>query len=70
MAEIKCSVRSCHYWGQGQVCQADSIMVKNNKPGDIDDELANPDMELGSIGNVDANSSQETCCETFRPRRG
>jgi hypothetical protein len=70
MARINCSVRSCRFWSQDQICQADSIMVKNNKPGDVDDELLSPDLELGVIGNVDANSSGETCCETFRPRKG
>ncbi len=69
MAKIRCSVRSCDFWGEGQVCQADQIIVKNNKLGDLDDELANLDLELGVIGNVDANFSHETCCETFRPRR-
>lgn len=29
MTEVKCKVKSCHYWGSGDVCQADSIMVDN-----------------------------------------
>ncbi|HQD39839.1 MAG: DUF1540 domain-containing protein [Firmicutes bacterium] len=68
MAKINCSVRSCYYWNEGGICGADSIIVKNNRPGDLDDELASLDMELGSIGEFHANTSAETCCETFRPR--
>ncbi|MGI6557793.1 MAG: DUF1540 domain-containing protein [Limnochordia bacterium] len=28
MTEVKCVVDSCTYWGKGDVCKADSIMVK------------------------------------------
>ena len=27
---------SCEYWGEGQVCQAEQIMVKNDIAGDTD----------------------------------
>ena len=46
MAKINCSVYSCTYYGKGDVCQADSIMVKNNKN-------AAYNMEIGSMGQAD-----------------
>ncbi|MGE5552278.1 MAG: DUF1540 domain-containing protein [Bacteroidota bacterium] len=63
MAEIKCSVDSCSYWGRGNVCEADEIMVRNNKPQDYD-------MEIGTMGEVEAETSAQTMCETFKPRAG
>lgn len=30
MTNVKCNVRSCHYWGNGNVCTADTITVDNN----------------------------------------
>jgi hypothetical protein len=27
MAEIRCSVSNCNHWGQGNFCQANSIIV-------------------------------------------
>ena len=61
MAEIKCSVDSCSYWGKGNVCEADAIMVRNNKPQDYD-------MEIGTMGDTEAETSAETMCETFKPK--
>lgn len=29
MTEVKCKVKSCHYWGSGDICQADKIEVDN-----------------------------------------
>ncbi|MDI3279923.1 MAG: DUF1540 domain-containing protein [Bacillota bacterium] len=75
MTDVRCSVDSCHYWGEGEVCTADSIWVKNNMRGDADDERAigRGGMEVGTIGERraarrSARHSGETCCETMRPR--
>jgi hypothetical protein len=36
MTNVKCTVDSCEYWGEGQVCQANQILVKNDIAGDTD----------------------------------
>ena len=61
MARFECSVDSCTYWGKGNVCQADSIMVQNNRG------QAN-DMEIGTMGETEAETSAETMCETYKPK--
>ncbi len=66
-SRIKCYVDSCEYWGHGNKCMADEIEVDNmhrTRPG-------KGDMELGQLGagHGEARKSEETCCETFRPRR-
>ena len=60
MAKINCSVDSCTYWGKGNVCQADSITIRNNK-------VQNFDLEIGTMGEANAKTSAETMCETFKP---
>lgn len=30
MTQVRCSVDTCQYWGEGQVCRADSIWVRDN----------------------------------------
>jgi len=30
LTDVKCKVESCYYWGDGNICKADSIMVDNN----------------------------------------
>jgi hypothetical protein len=79
MAIIRCSVESCHYYGEGDYCTADEIYVKNRLRGDTDDDRRRSlDLEVGSfeqqdageqMGRRNARSSMETCCETFRPKQ-
>jgi hypothetical protein len=63
MNRIKCSVSSCQYNDDGEVCKADEIEVRNNFG-------ATDDMEFGDMeGETGARTSMETCCETFVPRK-
>lgn len=57
---VKCSVDSCYYWGSGNVCQADAIMVKNNV-----DQIG---FEIGTIGDLEARTSEDTMCATYKPK--
>ncbi|NLN16837.1 MAG: DUF1540 domain-containing protein [Firmicutes bacterium] len=67
MTEVKCVVDSCTYWGKGDVCKADTIMVKTS-PASKAGELYEFAEELGGRKKKGADTSSETCCETFRPR--
>lgn len=89
MTKVRCKVSSCHYWGAGEVCNADSISVNNNIFDDmgIEDEYAdemsyafdtevgyevgmenNRNMLQGFKNEIIADTSQQTQCETMRPR--
>ncbi|GAB6138555.1 DUF1540 domain-containing protein [Halanaerobaculum tunisiense] len=62
MSEIACNVKNCHYWGQGNVCQADKIQVSN-----ID---YSTDMEAGSFNQpAPSSNSHETQCVSFKPKK-
>lgn len=37
MTKVKCTVGSCEFWGDDQVCTADQIWVRNDITGDPDD---------------------------------
>jgi hypothetical protein len=69
MTNVRCSVNTCHYWGQGDVCRASDITVKNNMATDMDDDFEEgpAGMEIGILGSS-AKTSGQTCCETFKPR--
>lgn len=61
---IKCSVDTCHYWSDGNRCEADAIMVAADAPAEGGRRL-----EAGaSPGGATARSSSQTQCDTFRPR--
>lgn len=60
---VKCYVDSCQYWGQNNLCRADSIEVDNQSIGDRS-------MEIGSLGEAqdEAKTSKGTYCRTFKPK--
>lgn len=59
--EIYCTVSSCYYYGSGDNCKAEKIMVRNNPSS-----LRNANMEIGTLGGG-AKESNQTLCETFVP---
>jgi len=66
---IHCLVENCHYWGQGNVCQANEIMVTTDEFG-----ASQPDegdaKRAPSLSTTPADSCMDTCCKTFVPRNG
>ncbi len=72
MTDVKCKVQSCHYWGNNDICTADSIMVDNNtasRSGSTRMEAASLDMKSATSGSaVHAHTSYETLCSTFRSK--
>ncbi len=66
---VKCSVSNCSYWGEGNNCQAEMIMVEVDRHArrDFEEEFAG---EYGhsSSDRDTATSSAETCCHTFKPK--
>lgn len=61
--QIFCTVNSCYYYGTGDRCKAEKIMVQNNQA-----TLGRTaDMEVGSLGG-EAGASNQTLCHTFIPK--
>lgn len=64
MPHVYCSVDNCHYWGQGNVCQASEILVT----ADAWAEQAGETMDASQHMEVPTTSAQtcmDTCCKTF-----
>lgn len=79
MTDVKCKVESCYYWGQGDICRADSIMVDNNKRSaplgrmeagnlDVNENTGRSSVSPGGTDKNQATRSEETLCKTFRPK--
>jgi len=60
--QIYCTVNSCFYYGTGDLCFAEKIMVKTNPAA-----MRNTNMEVGTLGG-EALQSNHTLCETFIPK--
>lgn len=67
MARVKCTVDTCHYWSQGQVCTADEIQV-DSQYGVTSAGRTAFSAELSATGQSGARTSAETMCQTYRPR--
>lgn len=63
---IHCSVANCHYWKNGNICDANEIMVTSDSigaqyPDDIDAPVAS------QVAASPVSTCMETCCKTFVP---
>ncbi len=61
--KISCGVDTCQYWGQGNKCQAEKIMVATDAAA----SGTGVRMEAGKQSTA-ADNSSNTKCETFRPK--
>ncbi|KEK24228.1 DUF1540 domain-containing protein [Bacillus gaemokensis] len=70
MPEVRCSVSNCSFWGQGNFCQANAIVVQPDAQSA--DQAANASYTnavlTGETLDSSAQTSVETCCQTFRPK--
>lgn len=70
MPEVKCSVSNCTYWGQGNQCRADLIMIEVDKHSDARFRSEFAGEEFDSEHKDVAPSGSSTCCHTFKPKKG
>lgn len=62
--KIHCTVENCHYWGQGNHCTAQEIMVTSDSMGnDLPDSFDAP--QASTADTTPCSSCMETCCKTF-----
>ncbi len=62
--QIHCSVNNCHYWGQGNRCHANEIIVTADSIGvSMPDEINATQASI--IDATPVESCMETCCKTF-----
>lgn len=63
-SEVNCSVNNCHYWTQGNLCVASTIMITSDQVG-----YAEPDTfdapQSAQVPPSPVESCMETCCKTF-----
>jgi len=64
MPQIHCSVDSCHYWKQGNLCDAQEIMVTSDAMGSTLPDRTDA-TNYQAFGSTPVNTCMETCCKTF-----
>lgn len=61
MPNVHCTVNTCSYWQNGNLCDAQNIIIQNNQNGGF-----SPDAQLSNLQATPANRIDETCCQTFK----
>lgn len=64
MPKVYCTVNNCHYWGSGNLCMANQILITNDQlgataPDNVDAPMA------GSLSSTPTQNCMETCCKSF-----
>ncbi len=61
---IHCTVSNCHYWAQGNMCDANEILVTSDQQGEsLGDSFDAP--QASTASQVQATTCMDTCCKTF-----
>ncbi|MGJ7922627.1 DUF1540 domain-containing protein [Neobacillus sp. LXY-4] len=64
--EVSCAIANCSFYGEGNVCTAERIMVEVDSHARYDTEMSS---ELGEKNHIDkVDTSAQTCCKTFKPK--
>ena len=64
MPKVYCTVNNCHYWGSGNLCMANEILVTNDQLGATAGDFVDAPM-AGSLSSTPTQTCMETCCKTF-----
>jgi hypothetical protein len=70
MVEVNCSVSSCYFWKLGNACGADSIWVRTQGAQATGKGRLDLGGELTAPQKTAPLTSDDTCCQTYKPRGG
>lgn len=65
MPDVNCTVNTCKYWQDSNLCNAQQIVIQNDAQGGF-----SPNAKLDQLKATPANNNDETCCQTFKNARG
>ncbi|NEU30717.1 DUF1540 domain-containing protein [bacterium LRH843] len=68
---VKCNVANCSFWGEGNNCHAQSILVEidSHAGEDYGTEMASESYISEQLHEESATSKAATCCKTFTPKK-
>ena len=61
---IHCAVSNCHYWSQGNKCQANEIVVVSDQFGNAQPDSVDA-TQASTFPAASVQSCMDTCCKTF-----
>ena len=61
MPDVNCTVNNCQYWTDGNLCEAQQIVIQNDEEGGFSQNA-----KLNQLKATPADSNDDTCCQTFK----
>lgn len=61
MPDVHCTVSTCKYWQNSNLCNADNIIIQGDTAGGF-----SPNAQLSQLNATPAKKTDETCCQTFK----
>ncbi|MHB8945953.1 MAG: DUF1540 domain-containing protein [Bacillota bacterium] len=65
MPDVSCTVNTCKYWENSNLCSASHIVIQTDEAGGF-----SPSSSINSLSETPAESKDETCCQTFKNQKG
>lgn len=62
--DIRCTIENCHYWAQGNYCEAEQILIAADKFATETGHQVNA-LQASTYAPTPVGKCQETCCKTF-----
>lgn len=64
MPDVNCTVDTCGYWQNGNLCKAQNIIIQSDGKGGF-----SPNAKLDQLNATPAATIDETCCQTFKNKK-
>ena len=61
MPDVNCTVDNCKYWTDGNLCEAQQIVIQNDENGGFSSNA-----QLKELAATPATNIDDTCCQTFK----
>jgi len=65
MPDVNCTVDTCQYWQNSNLCKAKQIVIQSDEAGGF-----SPNAKLEQLSATPATTIDETCCQTFKNAKG
>ncbi|MDD4239555.1 MAG: DUF1540 domain-containing protein [Desulfotomaculaceae bacterium] len=65
MPDVHCTVNTCKYWQNSNLCNAQQIVVQSDAAGGFSQNA-----RLEQLNATPASTNDETCCQTFKNSQG
>lgn len=65
--QVRCSIKNCHYWQEGNECGASEILITSDDKARTLPDTIDATMAV-QVGESPVSDCTQSCCKTFSPK--